>query len=164
MAKTSTSKIISFWINFGLIACVILFIVGIFAPLMTVSKFYVFDNTVSIITSLQGFWEYEEYLLFIIIGGFSIVLPLLKFCMLFIIWNTSKSKHEQWNKRLQTLAKYGKWSMLDVFVVAMFFVAIKLRMIAEIEIHYGLYAFATSVILSMIITSQIFYRVGKFRK
>ena len=45
--------------------------------------------------------------------------------------------------------------MLDVFVVAVLVVAVKLGAIADVEMRYGLYAFATSVLLTMFITAQI---------
>jgi paraquat-inducible protein A len=50
---------------------------------------------------------------------------------------------------------YGKWSMLDVFVVAVLVVAVKLGAIADVEMRFGLYAFAASVLLTMFITSRI---------
>jgi paraquat-inducible protein A len=50
---------------------------------------------------------------------------------------------------------YGKWSMLDVFVVAVLVVAVKLGAIADVDMRYGLYAFAASVLLTMYITSRI---------
>jgi paraquat-inducible protein A len=45
--------------------------------------------------------------------------------------------------------------MLDVFVVAVLVVAVKLGAIADVEMRYGLYAFAGSVLLTMLITSSI---------
>jgi paraquat-inducible protein A len=50
---------------------------------------------------------------------------------------------------------YGKWSMLDVFVVAVLVVTVKLGAIANVEMHYGLYFFSAAVILTMIITARI---------
>jgi paraquat-inducible protein A len=50
---------------------------------------------------------------------------------------------------------YGKWSMLDVFVVAVLVVAVKLGAIADVEMRFGLYAFAASVLLTMFITARI---------
>lgn len=45
--------------------------------------------------------------------------------------------------------------MLDVFVAAMLIVAVRLGAIADVKIHFGLYAFATSVVLTMLATSKI---------
>ena len=58
------------------------------------------------------------------------------------------------------LSVLGKWSMLDVFVVAVLIASVKLGSIASIEIHYGLYVFAASVILMMVATHLIHRRLG----
>jgi len=50
---------------------------------------------------------------------------------------------------------YGKWSMLDVFIVAVLVVAVKLAAIVQVEMRYGLYAFAASVLLTMFITARV---------
>ena len=45
--------------------------------------------------------------------------------------------------------------MLDVFVVAVLVAAVKLGAVADVEMRFGLYAFAASVLLTMFITSRI---------
>ena len=51
--------------------------------------------------------------------------------------------------------EYGRWSMLDVLVVAVLIVAVKLGPIASIEVHYGLYVFGIAVLLIMYITNRV---------
>jgi paraquat-inducible protein A len=50
---------------------------------------------------------------------------------------------------------YGRWGMLDVMVVAVMIVVVKLDVIAEVEIHTGLYLFAAAVLLIMYITHRV---------
>ncbi len=45
--------------------------------------------------------------------------------------------------------------MMDFFIVAILLVAGKFRGVAEVEIHYGLYVFAASVILIHIVSCLI---------
>jgi paraquat-inducible protein A len=45
--------------------------------------------------------------------------------------------------------------MLDVFVVAVLVVTVKLGTIAQVQIHYGLYAFCAAILLTLFITSRI---------
>ena len=45
--------------------------------------------------------------------------------------------------------------MLDVFIVAVLVVAVKLGAVAEVEMRYGLYAFAASVLLTMFVTARV---------
>jgi len=150
----------SFWINSSIILAASLFIFGIFSPLMTVTKFYIFDDEISIISGLGTMFEKGEYLLFFVIGIFSIIIPIIKLILLSVIWNSSFPKGESWQKNLHRMSKYGKWSMLDVFVVSVFFVAIKLGMVMQVELHMGLYSFCASIIMSMIITTRIIYSVS----
>ena len=49
--------------------------------------------------------------------------------------------------------------MLDVFVVAILVASIKLGALAKVEIHYGLYTFATSVLLIMLTTYLVEVRL-----
>ena len=45
--------------------------------------------------------------------------------------------------------------MLDVFVVAVLVVAVKLGAIASVEMRFGLYSFATAVVLTMYVTARV---------
>ena len=135
-------------VSLGLLA------VGVFAPLMTLEKFYFFENQVSLYLALVDLFGRHEWMLFSIILLFSIVVPLLKCLFLFLVWNTSRpsASHKRY---LYWLAHYGKWSMLDVFIVALLLVTVKLDVIANVQVHYGIYAFAASVFLTMILTHWI---------
>ena len=62
---------------------------------------------------------------------------------------SGKYKGSFLDKTLHVIETLGKWSMLDVFVVALLLVSVKLGVLAKVEVHYGLYVFATSVLLTM---------------
>ena len=49
----------------------------------------------------------------------------------------------------------GRWSMLDVFVVAILVVVIKLSMVSDVEVHTGLYVFVLAVVVSMVAVRRI---------
>jgi paraquat-inducible protein A len=93
--------------------------------------------------------------LFILITAFSIVLPLLKLGLLYRLVSHSPASATRLQRYLHWMHAYGKWSMLDVFVVAVLVVAVKLGAIASVQMHYGLYAFAGSVLLTMLLTARI---------
>ena len=133
----------------------VLFIIGIFSPLMTVQKWYIFENKFSLLSGLMQFLSARQYLLFIIVSLFSVAIPLVKMILVAVVTNTSS-----WNKSgryniTYWLSLIGKWSMMDVFIVAILVIVGKFRGVAEVEIHYGLYMFAASVILIQIVTCQI---------
>jgi uncharacterized paraquat-inducible protein A len=51
--------------------------------------------------------------------------------------------------------------MLDVFIVAILIASVKLGSIATIEVHYGLYVFATGVIMIMVSAHYIHGRLKR---
>ena len=133
----------------------ILFLTGIFAPVLTFQKFFIFSSKVSIITGLFQLLSEGYPILFILIFGFSIVLPLFKLLLLFGIVYGLIPNPGRHMKILHWVAQYGKWSMLDVFVAALLIVTVRLGAMADVKVHFGLYAFAASVILSILATSRV---------
>jgi paraquat-inducible protein A len=138
--------------------------IGLTAPVLTLEKFFIIDNTVSIFSGLVQLLEEGRYFLFVIILLFSVVLPLVKLGVLFRLLSSGKSDNATLRRYLHLMHQYGKWSMLDVFVVALLVVAVKLGAVARVETHYGLYAFGCAVLLTMAITARVIYLAGKIEQ
>jgi len=139
-----------------LIALSIVFlIIGLLAPIFTISKLILIQNTFSIISGLQQLIEEKRFFLFFIISTFSVILPIIKIIVLSLLVSHKIDSSSKNKKHLNWIHQIGKWSMLDVFVVAILIVGVKLGPLVNIEMKFGLYAFTISVILVMIITSQI---------
>jgi len=130
-------------------------IAGLVLPIITVKKFMLIENTFSVLGGIIQLIKEGQFFLFIIICGFSVVLPVLKILVLFKLISTKTSQSNHIDKYLHWMHLYGKWSMLDVFVVAVLVVAVKLGAIASVEMQYGLYAFATAVLLTMYVTARV---------
>lgn len=86
---------------------------------------------------------------------FSMIFPVLKIILLIIIWfhpltETSRIRLAHWTDTL------GKWSMLDVFVVAILIVLIKSKDIADATAGIGIYLFTAAILLSMFASTLIF--------
>jgi paraquat-inducible protein A len=136
------------------VASILLFI-GLLAPIITLSKFVLIQNTFSVLSGTIELLREGQIFLFLVITGFSVVLPILKLMVLYRLVSKDDAAKEKLKKLLHWMHLYGKWSMLDVFVVAVLVVAVKLGAIADVEMRFGLYAFAASVLLTMFVTSQI---------
>ncbi len=136
-------------INILLLVALACLVVGLTAPLLTLEKMYFFENTVSLLSTIKELFEQGEWFLFVIIGFFSLCVPLLKITSLLLILNLSYPKGSFLDNVLHVIEIIGKWSMLDVFVVALLLVSVKLGALAKVEVHYGLYAFALSVLLTI---------------
>ena len=136
-------------INLSLLTSLVVLVIGITAPLLTLIKFSFLENTVSLLSTVQQFYLEKEWFLFVIIAVFSLCVTIVKIASLLLILNLDYAQGSLLEKSLHLIETIGKWSMLDVFVVALLLVSVKLGALAKVEVHYGLYAFAPSVLLTM---------------
>mgnify|MGYP000067756140 CR=1 FL=1 len=143
-------------INLLLICSLASLAVGVTAPLLTLQKLYFIENTISLISTIQTLYNDGEWLLFVVIALFSVCIPVIKIVSLLMITNIGFEPKSFPDKILSLIETLGKWSMLDVFVVALLLVSVKLGALAKVEVHYGLYVFAFSVILTMILSYWIY--------
>lgn len=127
-----------------------LFLTGVFFPFFHVKKFWVFAEAVSVVGGIITLFREGEYFLFAVLTLFTLVFPCAKLGLLALIW--LERDHDL--PRLQKLhargATLGKWSMLDVFVVAILIVTMKSAGLAQISIGLGLYLFTFSVVFTQL--------------
>jgi len=153
------------YIGWLLWAALVLLIIGLFAPMMTLKKFLFLKNEVSIYTGMIGLFEEGQYVLFAIILIFSVCFPLVKIFSLAYLWHVETAA-ERRKRLLRRIEALGRWSMLDVFVVALLVVTIELGILADVEVHAGIYFFAASVLASMaasMLMSRMVHRGGEVR-
>jgi len=129
--------------------------IGIFAPVMTFKKLIFYKNTFSIHTGLVTLFKEGEYILFLIIFVFTILFPMIKILLLGLIHYCRSWPQEKMKKLLHYLSLVSKWSMLDVFIVALLVVIVRLGITGRVEAQWGLYVFAVSVILSTLTTQRL---------
>lgn len=135
----------------------VLLIIGLTTPVLTVQKKILFweeGNTFSILSGVFSLFRENRYFLATVVIFFSMIFPLRKLLALLIIW-TVKLGDSQCKAMLQWLKALGKWSMLDVFVVAILVVAVKLESLANATPQNGIYTFAVAILLSMAMTFYI---------
>jgi paraquat-inducible protein A len=140
-----------------LYASLALFVLGILMPMMSVRKgVWIFHSTqtYSIITTALALIENQDYVLTAVVVGFSIAFPLWKYwaCARFL---HGRLRTETAMRLLHTIRLIGKWSMLDVFVIAMLIVIIKVNGLVEARSLAGLYCFVASVLSSMVLTTVL---------
>ena len=148
-------------LNLLLLAAVLAFGVGIWAPMLTLTKLMLIENTYSVMSGIWRLYLEREYLLFIVLGLFTVVLPVVKLTLLFYAWNRPRTAHR---RSLRWMDILGKWSMLDVFVVAVLIASVKLGPVATMELHYGLYLFSASVVMIMLASHVVYQRVQRITR
>jgi paraquat-inducible protein A len=142
----------------GLFAATLAYVLGIFWPLMTIEK-SIFGikfsgETVSLVSGLAALCAKGDVFLFLIVFFFSIAFPVGKLIVLFRLWNHPYTA-DRCEELAHRLAVFGKWSMLDVMVVGLLVVIVKIRGMVAVNVHAGVYLFAMSVILTMLLTASI---------
>ncbi len=148
-------------INLLLLVALASLIIGVTSPLLTLEKLYFFENTVTLFTTVTGLLAQKEWFLFFVIAIFSLCIPIIKVASLMLILNLEYKKGSFLDKALHVIETLGKWSMLDVFVVALLLVSVKLGVLAKVDVHYGLYVFAISVLLTMGLSFWIYHLAKK---
>jgi paraquat-inducible protein A len=138
-----------------LILSTVLLIAGLLLPMLTITKLLMFSHSFSVLTGVFELWQNGHFLLFVIVAGFSIVMPFLKLAVLFrLVWHRQQ-RSRSFDRLLHLMHEYGRWAMLDVMVVAVLIMTVKLGAIASIEVHSGLFVFGLSVLLIMFITRRV---------
>lgn len=151
----SSSRVPGFAVPVSLIVSFLLFGAGVFFPFFHVTKMWVFDDAVSVVGGIATLFHEDEYFLFAILTLFTLVFPCAKLALLGVIWmerDQDLAKVQRLHRNVESL---GKWSMLDVFVVAILIVVMKSSSVANIQVGIGVYLFTASVVLTQIASAWI---------
>jgi paraquat-inducible protein A len=138
-----------------IVVAVLLFGTGIFFPFFHVTKFWVFNSGVSVVGGILTLFQEGEYFLFAVLSLFTLVFPCAKLGLLAIVWLERAHDLARVRRLHGWVATLGKWSMLDVFVVAILIVAMKSAAVAEIHIGAGLYLFTFSVVTTQLASAWL---------
>lgn len=133
----------------------LLFGAGIFFPFFHVTKFWVFDSAVSVVGGITTLFREGEYFLFAVLTLFTLVFPCAKLVLLAIVWLERKHDLARVRRLLEWVETLGKWSMLDVFVVAILIVALKSAAVADIRLGVSLYLFTFSVVATQLASTRV---------
>lgn len=133
----------------------VFFAVGIFFPFFHVEKFWVFEDAVSVVGGILTLFQEGEYFLFGVLTLFTLVFPLAKLGLLSLIWMEREQDLQRVRRLHDRVAHLGKWSMLDVFVVAVLIVVMKSAGLAKIHVGTGVYCFTFSVVMTQTASNWI---------
>lgn len=108
-------------------------------------------------TIIGGFfvlWEMKSYPVALVVFLASVVVPVLKFIAVsyLLISIQRRYQHSRYDRtRLFRLTEFiGRWSMIDVFVVAILAALVQIGSVAQIEPGLGATAFGATVIFTML--------------
>lgn len=130
--------------------CLGLWIAGCIVPMVTTEKLIFFRQDYSVFVFIKVLFDEREWLLLIVVALFSVGNPLFKLDRLYWVWRHQDAQGEAIKKTMKMIDFVSKWSMGDVFVIAVSVVIAKTSSIlADAYIRPGLYLFAASSLGSM---------------
>ena len=128
----------------------LLLVLGWTLPIMTVDTLLFFKERISILRGVAVLWAEGHVLLFAIVFVFSVVFPALKLIFALYLWYRADADSAALARTLGWMEAFGRWSMLDVFVVALIVVAVQGSLVSDVSAHPGLYVFTAAVVLSLL--------------
>ena len=138
-----------------LLGSVALLLAGWLLPVMTVETLFIFEDEVSILTACYRLLENGDFLLFAVVTTFTILFPTAKLVLAYLALRRINRAESGLLRAVRWIETVGKWSMLDVFVVALVVVVIKMSAVSDISIEPGLYVFIAAVVASMLVVRRI---------
>ena len=141
-----------------------LFIAGIFLPFTSVTKLWLFENQISVYHGLIVLWQAGEIFLFLILFVFTVCFPFVKINTMLTLWLYPRLDGEHAQRMYHFVSDLGKWSMLDVFVMAILVLTVKSSGVANIQVGSGFFLFFASVMLTQLAslwTGKLVARFGK---
>lgn len=129
-------------------------IAGLWLPVITFTEFFIKNSTYTILGGILDLLKHREYVLASVIFVFSVVFPVTKLLALIFLWFIPINRNNR-RAAIGRLAELGRWSMLDVYVVATTVVIAKSSALFKTEPKIGIYFFGASVILSILTSTWI---------
>ena len=144
------------------ICAIFLYIPAMVYSMMEVTKFGVNIES-TIIEGVISFLEYESYFIAIVIFIASVAIPMIKLVGLLFIFVSLKINVKVDNKTKNWMFKFieaiGKWSMIDIYVVAILASIVQLDEVFNIKGGIAATSFALMVILTMIAANRFDTRI-----
>ena len=138
------------WLGPAMLVALGLLVVAWFIPTMTVEKVpWIWSTKFSIWRVIGGLYADREYVILAVIVLFSMVFPVVKLIAGLWVWARVDALSNGARRAVGFVGALGKWSMVDVFVVALLVAAIQVSIITNVAIHSGIYVFTGAVLASI---------------
>ncbi|KZK98335.1 paraquat-inducible protein A [Pseudovibrio ascidiaceicola] len=128
---------------------------GLTLPLLSMERLYFLEDTPSLLQVIGGLYDEGEVSIAGLVFLFSVFLPALKILVLGI-----SALHRSTSKWLRALSYLGKWSMMDVMLVALVIFAAKTSGLASAQVLPGLWFYAAAT-LSTAVAAFMVGRVAR---
>ncbi|MEL6746206.1 MAG: paraquat-inducible protein A [Pseudomonadota bacterium] len=132
------------------IAAAVTLFLGLTEPALKVTTAYFYTDEQSVVMAIEALYDQGEQFLAALIFIFSVGFPALKLFYLIAVTSLSMSNPERHDRVFHRLEWLGKWSMMDVMVLALIIFYVNAGSVAQADAQIGIYYFAASVVLTML--------------
>ncbi len=144
------------------ICAILLYIPAMVYPIMEVTRLGVKVES-TILEGVISFLDMESYFIAIVIFTASVIIPMIKLVGLLFIFVSLKTNVKIQNNKKILIFKFveaiGKWSMIDIYVVALLASIVQLDELFNIKGGLAATSFALMVILTMIAANRFDTRI-----
>ena len=131
----------------GAVACLVL---GLTMPVVELTYFYVWTDRHSFISIVRALYAEQELFLAGILVVFSMLFPAIKLVYLLVAYTCMAAGEGTRQRMLNRMSWLGKWSMLDVLVLALVIFYVKASAFTQASALPGIYFFSGAVLMTMI--------------
>jgi len=139
-----------------------LLVPGLALPVVQIDRLLIISEEASLLALTYGLLGEGDIFLGLVVGVFSIVFPVAKLGLLGWLW-LRPPRQETARHALARLEWLGRWSMLDVLVVALVVFSVKTSGWATAMVKPGLYCFAAAVMLTIVAAARMRRRLAAAR-
>lgn len=139
----------AFFIAILVIAAAACLVLGLTLPVVRLTHLYFWTDTHSLLSVIAALYQGGELFLAAVIFVFSVLFPVFKLVYLLAAEVFAGARFARGGTVLRRLEWLGRWSMLDVLVLALLVFYAKATGLAEAVALPGIYFFAASVLLTM---------------
>jgi paraquat-inducible protein A len=152
----------SFLLGLLIVGATVCLVLGLTLPIMRLTRFYIWTDVHSLVSIVRELYVSGEVFLAIIICVFSVIFPFLKLLYLLALYSIRQVHPGGPGPWLGRMSWLGKWSMLDVLVLALVIFYAKATGLADAMSMPGIYLFAGAVFLTMIANGIIERDLSRF--
>jgi paraquat-inducible protein A len=136
-------------------------ILGLTMPVVELTHFYVWSETHSFISIVGSLYAERELFLASVLVIFSMLFPVIKLAYLLVAYANMAGGRGGCRNVLNRMSWLGKWSMLDVLVLALVIFYIKASALAEATTLPGIYFFSGAVLMTMMAYALVEHGPGR---
>ncbi len=149
------------WLPLAVVlSSIVCLMLGLTLPSLQFKRFFFLSEEHSLLSVVIALLQEGEYFLGIVLGAFSVVFPGLKLLVLARLAIGEATGWNGWGRAARFAGVFGRWSMLDVVLIALVVFAIKRSGLADAAALPGIWFFAASAALSIVAARMLERRGG----